>query len=80
MKSTKVRNRRPPTRIAIYTYTRKNAPVIAHKSARVRIARIIYAHAYNSTLADKNGGLLRGKQKALYICNGTVLGKTQHLK
>ena len=40
----------------------------------------MYAHAYNCTLADKNGGLLRRKQKALYLCNGTVLGKTQRLK
>ena len=40
----------------------------------------MYTHAYNCTLADKNGGLLHGKQKALYLCNGTVLGKMQHLK
>ena len=60
-------------------YTWKNAPVIAHKSARARIVHIMYAHAYNCMLADKNGGLLRGKQKALYLCNGTVLGKTPHL-
>ena len=66
MKSTKVRNTRrsTPTRI----YMRESAPVI-DKSARVRIA-----------LADKNGGLLRGKPKALYLCNGTVLGKTQYFK
>ena len=40
----------------------------------------MYAHAYNCTLAYKNNGLLRGRQKALYLCNRTVLGKTQHLK
>ena len=39
--------------------------------ARVRISREMYAHAYNCTLADKNGGPLSG----LYLCNRT---KTQH--
>ena len=63
MKSTKVRDPRCSTRI----YTRKNAPVIAHKSAHVRIVHQMYAHGYNFTLADKNGGLLRSKQKALYL-------------
>ena len=76
MKSTKVQNPRRSTRI----YMWKNAPVIAHKTARARIACKIYAHAYNCMLADTNGGLLRGKQKTLYLYNGTVLRKMQHLK
>ena len=52
-------------RTSTVIYTRKNAPVIAYKSARVRISRKIHAHTYNCSLADKYGGLLRGKQKAL---------------
>ena len=39
----------------------------------------MYAHAYNCTLAEKNGGLLRGKQKVLYLCNGEFSEKTAQI-
>ena len=39
-----------------------------------------YTHEYHFTLADKNGRLLRGKQKTLCLCNKTILGKTKNLK
>ena len=44
------------------------------------LPRMFSAIRYYSTLADKNGRLLRGKQIALYLWNRTVLGKTLRFK
>ena len=71
--STKVQNpRRSMCVKSIYYCSRAAYSICTH--ARKDCA---YMHAYNCTLADKNGRLLRGKQKTLYLCKkGTYIDST----